>query len=76
MLLRYPSEEGLLDGRTLLVAVVDKGTSSDNANDTECGTSVDAAVRLLLSMGFFGNGRKSQALISFPSFEALGTVSI
>jgi hypothetical protein len=55
--LRHPSEEGLLDGRTLLVAVVDKGTSSDNANDTECGTSINADVRFLLNMGFFGNGR-------------------
>ena len=37
----------------LLVAVVDKGTSSDSANDAECYTSVDVAVRFLLNLGFY-----------------------
>ena len=57
MLVRHPSEEGLLVRvDALLVANVDKGTSSDSANDAECYTSVDVTARLLLSMNFFDLG--------------------
>ena len=40
----------------LLVAIVDKGTSSDRANDAECYTNVDITARFLLSMNFFDPG--------------------
>lgn len=57
MLMRHPSEEGLLVRvDALLVAIVDKGTSSDSANDAECYTSVEVTARFLLSMSFFGLG--------------------
>ena len=57
MLMRHPSEEGLLVRvDALLVAIVDKGTSSDRANDAECYTNVNVTARFLLSMNFFDPG--------------------
>ena len=41
----------------LLVAIVDKGTSSDRANDAECYTKVDVTARFfLLSINFLDLG--------------------